>query len=136
MKTKFIILSAISACLFAASCSDDMESKSVKPTFSGITVTPSTCNPGEEVKATVGYEKKGAYFYFYSQIITMDDSIVYKNEAHTTDLPTNVKIIAPKTPGNHVLQYSAKVSYTSGTKLFDETDKVKTTLTVKSNADD
>lgn len=130
MKTKFIILSAITACLFFTSCSDDMESKSVKPTFSGMTITPNSCYPGDEITATVNYNNKGAFFYFYSQVITLDDSIVYKSEAHTTDLPTNVKIIAPKHPGKHVLQYSAKVSYTSGTKLFDVTDDVKETFQV------
>lgn len=130
MKTKFIILSTLFAAFFCAACSDDMESKSVKPTFSNIEVTPNTCNPGETVSATVNYKDKGAYFYFYSQIITMDDSIVYKSESHTTELPKNVKIIAPSKPGSHIVKYSSKVSYTSGTKLFDETESVQTTLNV------
>lgn len=130
MKKKTFIFSAVALLLALTACSDDMESKSVKPTFEKIEVNPNPCTPGETVTATVTYKDKGAYFYFYSQTITMDDSIVYKKESHTTDLPKDVKIIAPKKTGNFTIKYKAKVSYTSGTKLFDETESVETTLKV------
>ncbi len=117
-------------------CTDELESKSVKPSFEDISVIPSTCNPGDSVTVIVKYAKEGKYFYFYDQKVSLSDTIsIFTCNEHTTNLP-NVRFKAPAKPGKYTVKFSSKISYTSGTTLFDVPDNAFGTLTVVSPEED
>lgn len=132
MKTKFAVITALLSSLMLMNCSDDIESKSIKPQLNDIELIPSTCNAGDSVVVKLSFAKEGKYFYFYNQELTLSDSIlVYRQQdgSHTSKLP-EIKFAAPEKAGKYTVKFNSKISYTSGTSLFDVLEPVEATLTV------
>lgn len=118
-------------------CSDYIESDSVVPVLKEITLTPNPCKPGEDVTATVSYAKEGRYFFYVEQYYTVNDKkYTLKKGQFPADGTLTYKFKAPNTSGSFEVLFSAMVSLTSGTTLYDMTNEVSKTLVVKADEEE
>ncbi len=72
-----------------SACEDDDKS-AVAPTFDKIELSPSPCNPGDTITATVTLKQDGAYYYYSYQEYSIGQS-TYRlgSKSYNTSNPTN-----------------------------------------------
>ena len=132
MKKNFALILLVQVLTMAAvltSCSDDTK-VSVVPTLGAITFSPSSCEGGDLITATVTYKDKGEYCSLYRGAIEYDGD----TKTVTTSLDDNGNITfsfyAPKVNRRLQISFSANVSLHAGNTLYAQTNTVKNYLDI------
>ncbi len=146
----FSAIALITALVFVA-CDDDDDGTSTAPKFDQIVLTPSTCNPGDSITATVTIAEEGNYYYYSYQEYTIGNSTYrlgsnsYNNSnpnrtngsisALTGNATFTFKAPSQKSDTTYAITFHATCASSAngfeGGGLYTNTNTVRTTLTIK-----
>lgn len=134
MKKTFAVLIAILLAFIFAAC-DDEDYTPVDPTFDKIVLTPSTCKPGDKVKAHVTFKSEGRYYYYFKWVYTITSGSKSRDVEiadRTSTGEPEFTINAPTDPGVYSIGFKATVSHSAGKgTVYGQSNVVKTTLIVE-----
>lgn len=125
----FMSLALLLLTALVSSCSDDKK-EAVVPTLDSITFTPSACNGGDLIKATVKYKEKGEYCSLYKGTIEYDGVPKVVNVATDENGNITFSFNAPKVNRRLQISFFLEVSLHAGNTLYGKTNTVKNILDI------
>lgn len=142
---------ALVIALALGSCDDDEDGTSIVPTFEQIILTPSECNPGDSITATVTIAEDGTYYYYsYQEYTVGNSSYRLGSNSYNKSNPNRTNGSISALTGNATFKFKAPSQKSDTTYtitfhatcassangfenggLYSNTNTVRTTLTIK-----